>query len=154
MKFNGLRLYPSDEMSLDGEFSPTSLLRRQSLHHRQNSCQADHHHGQLYLCPDEPGLFPRRHTLVSRCSRVFVRYARYERFVDHSPSMAANAAVCSLIYLRADYCNCLLAGLPAYSFDRLQSNATAHLVCGLCKFDHATRPTVLAANATRVTYKL
>ena len=51
---------------------------------------------------------------------------------------AAKTIVCRLIHSQFDYYNCLLASLPAFSLDHLQSilNAAARLVCGLCKFDH------------------
>ena len=38
----------------------------------------------------------------------------------------------SLVVFKIEYCNCLLAGLPAYLTDKLQSvmNAAARIVCG------------------------
>ena len=46
----------------------------------------------------------------------------------------------SLVVSKIDYCNCLLAGMPANLTDKLQSvmNAAAKIVCGLKKYDHIT----------------
>jgi len=53
---------------------------------------------------------------------------------------AARTLVNSFIISRIDYCNSLLAGIPKYLLDRLQSvlNASAKLLCGCQKYDNVT----------------
>ena len=48
--------------------------------------------------------------------------------------------VVSLVLTRLDYCNAVLAGLPAYQLDRLQSaiNAAARMICRASQYDHVS----------------
>ena len=48
------------------------------------------------------------------------------------------AVVNSFVISRVDYCNSLLAGVPRYQLDRLQSvqNTAARLIVGAKKHDH------------------
>ena len=46
----------------------------------------------------------------------------------------------SLVLTRLDYCNAVLAGLPAYQLDRLQSaiNATARMIYRASRYDYVS----------------
>ena len=48
--------------------------------------------------------------------------------------------VVSLVLTRLDYCNAVLAGLPAYQLDRLQSaiNAAARMIYRASQYDHVS----------------
>jgi len=75
-------------------------------------------------------------------------YNKVSSYITHpfsSVYRSVNAAVkclvkCCLVVSRLDYCNCILAGLPASSLAQLQrgQNAAARLVLGLWAHDHVT----------------
>jgi len=73
--------------------------------------------------------------LVSRC---FLQFRRIKSCVRALPMDVAKAVVNSFIISRIDYCNSLLAGVPLYQLDRLQSvlNTAARLLVGAKKHDH------------------
>ena len=65
------------------------------------------------------------------------RIGRIRKFLT---APAAKTIVHSLVASRLDYCNAVLAGLPEYSINKLQSvqNSAARLVCHVNKYDHIT----------------
>ena len=56
------------------------------------------------------------------------------------PLDTAKTLVNTFVVTRLDYCNNILAGVPSYQLDRLQSvlNAAATLVCRASRYDHIT----------------
>ena len=56
------------------------------------------------------------------------------------PTSTALRLVNSFVVSKFDYCNSLLAGLPAYQLQKVQSilNYAAHLIYGRRKYDHVT----------------
>ena len=75
--------------------------------------------------------------VIGRCflSLRLIRTIRRSLTLD-----SARTLVSSLVMSRIDYCNCLLAGLPAHSIARLQFvlNAGARVIHQRRKFDHIT----------------
>ena len=75
--------------------------------------------------------------VTGRCFRSLrqIRTIRCSLALD-----AARMLVSSLVTSRINYCNCILAGLPAHSIARLQSvlNAGARVIHQRRKFDHIT----------------
>ena len=88
------------------------LLRRINEH--GNSCQPSHQYVLLLA--------------TSRAIRQSI------------PTSTAVQLINSLIISHIDYCNNLLAGLPVYQLDRVQSilNFAARLIYGRAKYDHIT----------------
>ena len=76
-------------------------------------------------------------SIACKCYAELRRIKSFRRF---SPTDAARTLVNSLVVSKNDYCNYLLAGMPANLMDMLQSvmNAAARIVCGLKKYDHIT----------------
>jgi hypothetical protein len=82
-------------------------------------------------------------THVSRTVSCCFTVLRKIRSIRRSVSKPVlTSLVVSLVLSRLDYGNAVLAGLPGYSMNRLQSvlNAAARLVCSAPKFDHVTTP--------------
>ena len=74
---------------------------------------------------------------VASCFCVVRQLRSISRSVT-SPVLRSLAV--SLVLSRLDYCNAVLAGLPRYLLDRMQSvlNAAARLVCSARKYDPVT----------------
>jgi len=75
--------------------------------------------------------------LVSSCFFQLRRLRQVRRCVSRP---VLKQLVHSLVVSRLDYCNCIMAGLPASSLAQLQrvQNAAARLVIGLRTHDHVT----------------
>ena len=75
--------------------------------------------------------------LVSTC---FYQLRRIRAIRRSIPTSTAIQLVNSFVISRIDYCNSILAGLPACEFDRIQSvlNSAARLIYGRSKCDHVT----------------
>ena len=75
--------------------------------------------------------------LIRSCNYQLRRIRSIRRSIS---TTAAVQLVHSLIVSRVDYCNSILAGLPVYQLDRVQSvlNVAARLVYGRNRFDHVT----------------
>jgi len=73
--------------------------------------------------------------LVSRC---FLQLRRIKSCVRALPMDVGKAVVNSFVISRVDYCNCLLAGVPQFQLDRLQSvlNTAVRLLVSAKKHDH------------------
>ncbi|KAK7116205.1 hypothetical protein V1264_001929 [Littorina saxatilis] len=84
--------------------------------------------------------------IIKTCFFHLRRIASIRRYLTHD---ACVKLVVSLIFSRLDYCNSLLAGLPASSIHGLQrvQNAAARLTLRKTKRDHITPPTSLLALA-------
>ncbi|KAK7106256.1 hypothetical protein V1264_017528 [Littorina saxatilis] len=84
--------------------------------------------------------------IIKTCFFHLRRIASIRRYLTHD---ACVKLVVSLIFSRLDYCNSLLAGLPASSIHGLQrvQNAAARLTLRKTKRDHSTPPTSLLALA-------
>ena len=74
---------------------------------------------------------------VSSCFAVLRQLRSIQRSVSKP---VLTSLVVSLVLSRLDYGNAVLAGLPNYLMNRLQSvlNAAARMVCSARKFDHIT----------------
>ena len=75
---------------------------------------------------------------ISSTCYYHLRRLRKLRFILDSSTM--QRLVSALILSRVDYCNAVLAGLPAVTLKPLQRvlNAAARLVAGLGRYDHIT----------------
>src|SRR6218665_2428309 len=98
---------------------------------------------------------------VSQLIRIcFYQLRRIKTIRKFIPTSIAVVRVNSVIVSRVDYCNILLAGLPIYQLDRIQSvfNAAARLIYGRTPSEHLTY--LLRENLhwlrvpQRITYKL
>jgi len=80
-------------------------------------------------------------THISRTVVSCFGILRQIRSVQRSlPRHAVTSLVTSLVLTRLDYCNSVLAGLPANLLNRLQAviNAAARLICSARKSEHIT----------------
>ena len=75
--------------------------------------------------------------IVSRCFSALRRLRSIRRQV---PTAVFQSLVVTLVLSRLDYCNSVLAGLPANLIQRLQSaqNAAARLIYNIRRYDHIT----------------
>ena len=75
--------------------------------------------------------------LVGAC---FYQLRRIRAIRRSIPTSTAILLVNSFVVSRFDYCNSILAGLPACEFNRIQSvlNSAARLIYGRSKYDHVT----------------
>ena len=82
-------------------------------------------------------LHRKNHCVARSCRFVLYNNRRIRPFLTRE---AAQLLVQSLVIFRLDYCNSLLAGLPASAIKPLQriQNAAARLVFNLPKFSHVT----------------
>ena len=78
--------------------------------------------------------------ISSVCRAAFLELRRIASIRQYLSSDAATKLVNALITSRLDYCNSVLAGLPAEQISRLQrvQNSAARLVMKKCKRDHIT----------------
>jgi hypothetical protein len=97
---------------------------------------------------------------ISRVTRsCFYQLRRLRTIRHHLGLNVTKCLVCSFVLSRLDYCNSLLAGLPAASLAPLQrvQNAAARLVLGLKTRDHIT-PALMELHwlpiKQRISYKL
>ena len=97
---------------------------------------------------------------ISRVARsCFYQLRRLRAIRHHLGLNVTKCLVCSFVLSRLDYCNSLLAGLPATSLVPLQrvQNAAARLVLGLKTTDHIT-PALMELHwlpiKHRISYKL
>ena len=76
--------------------------------------------------------------LVSTC---FYQLRRVRAILRSTPTSTAVQLINSFVISRIDYCSSLLAGLPAYQLNRVQSilNISARLIYGRAKYYHVTR---------------
>ena len=80
-------------------------------------------------------------THIKRLVRASFYQLRLIRAIRRSiPTYTAIRLVNSFVASKIDYCNSLLAGLPAYQLEKVQSilNYAASLICGRGKYDHVT----------------
>ena len=75
--------------------------------------------------------------VVARCFAVLRQLNSIHRSVSRESLIRL---VVSLVLTRLDYCNAVLAGLPAYQLDRLQSaiNAAARIIYRASRYDHGS----------------
>ena len=91
--------------------------------------------------------------VTGRCFRSLHQIRTIPRSLElHAASML----VSSLVMSRIDYCNCILAGLPAHSIARLQSvlNADARVIHQRRKFDVLRDDLHWLPVAQRIKFKL
>ncbi|KAI5107776.1 hypothetical protein C0J45_1370, partial [Silurus meridionalis] len=86
---------------------------------------------------NELSFFPHFVNVARSCRFLLSNIRRIQPFLS---TQAAQVLVQSLVILRLDYCNSLLAGLPLNAICSLQmiQNAAARLVFNLPKFSHTT----------------
>ena len=86
---------------------------------------------------------------------VFINYVVYALFVNILVVMSLNNSSRHLFLSRFDYCNALLAGLPASSTAPLQrcQNAAARLVLNLKSSDHIT-PALIELHWLPIKYRI
>ena len=75
--------------------------------------------------------------VVAGCFARLRQLNSIRRSVSREPLIGL---VVSLVLTRLDYCNAVLAGLPAYQLDRLQSavNAAARMIYRASRYDHVS----------------
>ena len=84
---------------------------------------------------------------VSRCFSALRRLRSIRRQV---PTAVFQSLVVALVVSWLDYCNSVLAGLPAILIQRLQwaQNAAARLIYRICRYDHITDALLSASTRT------
>ena len=74
------------------------------------------------------------------CSQLYGSLRRIQQTRSHLDEDSAKVLVQTLILMKIDYCNSLLAGSAEYQLDKLQriQNMACRIVLKLRKFDHAS----------------